>query len=46
MKTNNFSGNIIKSTIYNKKINSKMVIMADIHEYTNNIKLSQRMIVF
>lgn len=44
MKTNSFSGNIIKSTIYNKKINSKMVIMADIHEYTNNTKLSKRLV--
>lgn len=44
MKTDKFSGNIIKSTIYNKKINSKMIIMSDIHEYSNNTKLSKRLV--
>lgn len=43
MKTNNFKGNIIKNTIYNKKINSKIVVLADIHEYTNDSKLSKRL---
>lgn len=44
MKIDDFKGNIIKNTIYNKKINSKIIVLADIHGYTSNNKLLMRLV--
>ena len=44
MKKSDFSGNIIKSVIYNKKVNLKIVVLADLHDYTVNNKLLIRLV--